>query len=276
MPTCYFPRLIRNPNYSFLTAPDDGQLSLMMVPCGKCYACLSARRRQWLFRLKQESLHSKFTFFITLTYNDENNNNHLRKEDLHNFLRRIRRDHGVKYYSIGEYGTRTKRPHYHIILFVKDSESSLSEETRRYNWIYYIRSKWNLGNVVVSEANVKRLNYICHYHTRPKRIELPDGTLGETFCLMSKGIGLQFMTPENLEIIKTRKKKDVFDLEGQTITLPRYYRKKFDIEPPEPMYDTKSLLQQAEEFHMDPFNYLMDMRDKDTKKMTKYDNQEKL
>lgn len=266
---CLYPRLISNPNYDDRQTAD--QAPLMLVPCGKCHACLSARRRQWVFRLQQEALYSKKTLFVTLTYSDEYHDGFLHKGHLLNFIRRCKYNwkKSIKYYAIGEHGTQTKRAHYHILLFIKDNIQS------DFDWIKSIRSLWPYGNVKVGDAKIKAINYVCHYHVRPKRVEISEGVFSYCFCLMSKGLGLQFITEETLKIINSREKKDVFDWFGNHITLPRYYRKKFSIDPPSPFYDDKSLLQIAKERYVDPFELLQDLRDLDREKLTKYNNQEK-
>ena len=100
------------------------------VPCGKCPICVKAKVNSWLFRLDQELKRSVNPLFVTLTYNEEtvphgNDCLTLCKKDLQNFFKRLRKSYEktnpnapkIKYYACGEYGSKTKRPHYHIILF---------------------------------------------------------------------------------------------------------------------------------------------------------------
>ena len=99
----------------------DGKV---IVPCGKCMNCLTNRRESWIIRLIEEFKTKKATF-LTLTYNDENlvyadgEKPTLSKRDVQLFLKRLRKSlkKSIKYYCVGEYGTRTNRPHYHFILF---------------------------------------------------------------------------------------------------------------------------------------------------------------
>lgn len=85
-----------------------------------------------------ESTLYKNNYFITLTYDDdhvpykyvgdENGEaikiNELIRRDLTLFLKKLRIDYqrknnhiGIRYYASGEYGDRTYRPHFHILLF---------------------------------------------------------------------------------------------------------------------------------------------------------------
>lgn len=42
----------------------------VQVPCGKCFACQSNRRRDWHMRIKYEMLHCLQSFTVTLTYDN--------------------------------------------------------------------------------------------------------------------------------------------------------------------------------------------------------------
>ena len=95
------------------------------VPCGKCHECQEQRREMWSLRLSEEAKDHLNTAFITLTYNDENmlwcgDYGTLQKKDLQDWLKRLRRQIEplkIRYYAVGEYGTNTMRPHYHVLLF---------------------------------------------------------------------------------------------------------------------------------------------------------------
>jgi len=98
-------------------------------PCGNCLSCLQKKRATWSFRLLQEMYVSESAYFLTLTYDNENVPRNesgipiLNKRDLQLFKKRLRKFNkkytkvSVRYYSVGEYGTRSYRPHYHSIIF---------------------------------------------------------------------------------------------------------------------------------------------------------------
>lgn len=100
----------------------------MMVPCGKCSACLHNRRNRWINRLTLEQFISDKATFVTLTYNDAWRPEQLSKYDIQCFLKRLRqasRDFHIppfklRYFVCGEYGSKTFRPHYHALLFGVD------------------------------------------------------------------------------------------------------------------------------------------------------------
>nr|WEY17963.1 MAG: replication initiation protein [Microvirus Sku126] len=99
-----------------------------MFPCRSCLACLNMSRYHWVKKLELEKLSWKYTYFITITYNDDNLPDELKVRDLQNFIKYLRKliaPAKLRYFGAGEYGNKTKRPHYHIIIFT-DYEFSLS------------------------------------------------------------------------------------------------------------------------------------------------------
>lgn len=125
--TCPTPIKVKNPN-------DPKEYNT--VPCGRCYACLENKRTDWRIRLTEELKGSKSAIFVTLTYSDssleytdiitrnkitytkEYTHPIVHKRTIQNYIKRLRKL-GLKfrYYAVGEYGTKSKRPHYHIIFF---------------------------------------------------------------------------------------------------------------------------------------------------------------
>lgn len=88
--------------------------------CGQCMPCRLNRRRLWTARLMLEAQKHEHSCFLTLTYDDDHLpvGGTLVKRDVQLFLKRIRRaGFNVRYYVVGEYGDRSKRPHYHMALF---------------------------------------------------------------------------------------------------------------------------------------------------------------
>ena len=104
-----------------------------MIPCGKCIGCRLDKANDWATRCTAEAKQWKTNCFITLTYNDEKipKNNSLRKKDLKDFWKRLRyyhkgiekrywkgkEEYPIRYFSCGEYGGQTGRPHYHAGIF---------------------------------------------------------------------------------------------------------------------------------------------------------------
>lgn len=106
------------------------------IPCGQCVECRLKYSKEWAVRCVCESkLYPDNTcWFVTITYDDF----HLPvpisilsrktasttlfyplvKKDIQLFIKRLRkRFSGVRYYYCGEYGSKSLRPHFHILLF---------------------------------------------------------------------------------------------------------------------------------------------------------------
>lgn len=203
----------------------------LTVPCGKCGACKHNRRASWAFRLLQELKVSKTAYFITITYSDENIPYDpttgiitLRKRHLQKFIKRLRKehskltDHKLRYYAVGEYGSKTNRPHYHAIMF--NLYPSLIPDLDRI---------WKNGFIHVGNVNDKSIMYVSKYHVNANKNQ--DDQEPE-FAIMSRrpGIGSNY-------IEKTKdwhRENQYFHVinNGFPQSLPRFYRDKmfYDIE----------------------------------------------
>lgn len=215
MGRCLFTRRLVN------KSPHSFSERYINVGCGKCYTCLSNRRRQWLFRLGVESINSASVWFFTLTYEDEHLPFKLCKDHLRSFLDFF--PYKFKFYAIGEYGPKTLRPHYHAILFFKDDISFLDIDA-------LFHSSWIYGFIKYSPANYRRLNYVLHYHTRPKE---PVKGL-KTFQMFSNGLGRDFIYDEDgdfrndLLVYLKSGGRVIQDLNGNYFVIPRYYTRKLE------------------------------------------------
>lgn len=238
---CINPYRKINPRY-----PDESPLEFIDCPCGKCFPCLVNKRSEWLLRLRTESLQHNYVSFVTLTYSDEFLPSELSREHLRNFFKRLRHHLSFKYYAIGEYGTENKRPHYHFIAFSDcpvNSGVSLS---------------WSFGFVDVEcPVSPAALNYVLHYHVRPKQPfgdSTPELANKRTFSVMSKGLGISLLLdkdgnfkPDIKRMLMESHERLISTPFGGTIHVPRYYIKKAEekglkVLPPMPMDYHKSNL----------------------------------
>lgn len=218
--------------------PDTSNIEYINCSCGKCANCLVNRRQQWWFRLFNESICSNKTYFVTLTYDSDNNDGVLHPAHLTNFFKRLRifASFRFRYYAIGEYGTHTLRPHYHVMFFVYDDD---------FEFVSSVEHCWYYGFVHVGACTPSSINYILHYHVRPK--EPVEGL--NTFQRFSKRLGLSFLFDNDdngnlyiknrsvLDMVLSSSNRVVSDGVGHTFVLPRYYVKKLkeqDLPIPEP------------------------------------------
>jgi hypothetical protein len=104
------------------------------LPCGKCLECRLEYARTWAIRCVHEAQMHPHNSFITLTYSDKNlKNPKLEYRDFQLFLKKLRKTQNapIGVFVTGEYGEKTKRPHWHAILFgywPKDAIHSRSNE----------------------------------------------------------------------------------------------------------------------------------------------------
>lgn len=136
--------------------------------------CRITRRQEWTARILLESRLHYASFFITLTYSDEHlpENGSLRKSDLQNFVKRLRKNTGrkLRYFAVGEYGTRTGRAHYHAIIFGTEN-FGLEDRTvkgRLVSTSPEIEQAWTLhgqklGHTSAAILNRKRARYVAGY-----------------------------------------------------------------------------------------------------------------
>lgn len=279
------------------------------VPCGRCYACLGSRRSSWAFRLHAESMATDTvdTLFITLTYDESAlaaRSFLLCKKDLQALFKRLRKNgNHFKYYAIGEYGTHTQRAHYHAMVFlkaVKDNEGNV-DITDRVKFVHNLQFYWqefecrrptgkSLGFIKVDSISPARVNYVLHYHVRPK--EIPDscpqvygydkkGNLkreGKPFAISSQGLGVEFFQSPGVQE-KLNSDPDnylISDMLYHRSVLPRYYRKKFGLVSLDQKIDSSPWQDIPKKYaKRNDYNYLFSYRDFMKRKFLKYNLQEK-
>lgn len=135
---------------------DEARLAATPFPCGQCLACRINRSRVWQHRIMLESYVHSNSCFVTLTYDDENvpEDMNLKKEDYQKFLKRLRYYLGYKfrYFLVGEYGEKTERPHFHVILFgVSMGEKDIIDRA------------WNKGYTKVGDVSKDSARYMTGY-----------------------------------------------------------------------------------------------------------------
>lgn len=107
------------------------EYATFQLPCGKCLECRLEYSRQWAIRCMHEAQMHEKSCFITLTYGDDHLlDPKLNYRDFQLFQYRLR-DHirrkeqgnksneevKISIFVTGEYGDKTKRPHWHAIIF---------------------------------------------------------------------------------------------------------------------------------------------------------------
>lgn len=206
------------------------------VPCGTCYACRTNKINMWIDRIEMEQrCHSTPAYFLTLTYSNENlyyNENRIPSVHLkhvQSFFKLLRKSYSgcrLRYVYLGEYGGKTHRPHYHVILFGLPSADSRFHQDR-------IESAWKRGHCRLSFLNARRIAYCASFHINV--CEWPSGA-DKPFVQYSRrpGIGYEYAQSLNLGTInpETGETKGIsahsfryVRLSGEVRPLPPYVRK---------------------------------------------------
>lgn len=162
---------------SFDVKKGDNVLQEIKVPCGKCLGCKQKKIRDWALRCQHESKMHEFSYFVTLTYDDDHlpDGGSLRYEDFRSFMKKARHWYGIfdwktkkqwdktkiRFFMCGEYG-KLKRPHYHVLLynfpipdlkFLKTSSKGSNLYTSELvSWLWNNRGYVTIGSVEYASA----------------------------------------------------------------------------------------------------------------------------
>lgn len=76
----------------------------------------------------------------------------------------------IRYINCGEYGPKTKRPHYHAVVWnFKPTDLRRFSKDRRGYWLYTskkINEIWNKGFVIIGNAETDTVSYVARYCTK--------------------------------------------------------------------------------------------------------------
>ena len=227
------------------------------VPCNKCILCRDKKAREWSTRAMCEAQSSSgYPLFVTLTYD----NIHLPKEGVNklhaqNFMKRLRvnlnrylgYDVNLRFFLCAEYGSKTKRPHYHALIYNFPILDSLKRTLSiiEKSWSFAV-SKKNLpgglifrddksnryrqqfGFVYVQHAQGGHVKYCMKYMR--KDCEKPFG-LNDVFYLSSRrrGLGFQWLQEHYDEYVNDPQLTDVtftdkWSMANYTAAMPTYFK----------------------------------------------------
>lgn len=247
------------------------------LPCGKCQACKLSYSQEWANRAGLEIKNWKHNVFVTLTYNNENlpkqnvrlENKEtgevykqipsLKPKDLTKFMKDLREYYRKRYNHInirfmgaGEYGSETKRPHYHLIIFNLPITDLKPKAVNYDNDIYYdseiIKSIWKKGHVSITNATHENAAYVARYTMKKQQSKVEQKQMKKLglepeFLRMSRspGIGGYYYEKhkkkiwENDHIIITTKKG------AKKITPPKYFTRLLEKENAKKAFNLKEV-----------------------------------
>lgn len=221
------PLWIKNPRPS--TIPVVGRM--IQVPCGKCVECKQSRRSEWCVRNMCELLDSVSAWFVTLTYDDD----HVpamgvKVDHLQKFFKRLRRCISpLSYFACSEYGEKTLRPHYHMLLYFHE----IVDIERMYKLII---QNWTFGMCYIGSVTPSSIIYCTKYILKDK--QKPQNQ-NATFNLVSRrpALGSGALDPFSnssvvLASVRYKNLADFFANSSSIVfadskgVVPRYFRKK--------------------------------------------------
>lgn len=189
--------------------PQGVENHTISFPCGHCDECVRHKRKAMACRIANEaSLTPHDNCFITLTYDEVHlpqaeycgvPRGTLRKKHLQDFMKRLRRrldyhyNIRVRFFACGEYGSKTKRPHYHLVIFGWCPDFTKCDCRGNNSYVCPLLSGlWDFGFHLVQKFEVSHANYVAGYVTKKlSDIDLLAGC-ENTFYLSSRrggGIG---------------------------------------------------------------------------------------
>lgn len=188
-------------------------------PCGRCPSCRLQASKAWQVRIMHHKLANPGpSYFLSITYAPQHlpSDYSLHHSDIQVFLKRLRKNNPsdkISYFCAGEYGPKTSRPHYHMILFGYNGRPDDLEKT------------WGLGEVHVGLATIQSAGYCAGYsYKKLSKYQYSKTNRKPPYVAVSRGIGLSWcLNSDNWQ--KCLKNGFIY-FQGKKYAIPRYYFKK--------------------------------------------------
>lgn len=231
--TCFHP----------IEVPKKGYVDLKQtVACGRCIGCRRDKQQDWASRLLHEAKRWLFKKFLTLTYDDEHlpANKSLQTRDVQLWQKRLRKartGEAMKFFTVGEYGDRGARPHYHSIVYglqVPDQRKHSKSGEHDLFRSDEMDKIWGLGHVWVGSVTAESCAYVAQYVVKKINGSKAAEHYGERkpeFAIMSRrpAIGREHYNEFKNEFFPA----DFVVIAGKKRRMPRYYAELFKKENPE-------------------------------------------
>lgn len=183
---------------ALISGPLYGTDQWIQIPCGKCVGCKLDYARNWTARLMCEKTlwDDDECWFLTCTYDDEHLPDPVYGPDKYGcldddgnpfpymtldprdhtlFMKRLRKaiaPQQCRFYGVGEYGSKSSRPHLHYIVFglPLDEDDPSQLEFYKFNEfgekLYksrFLDSIWKKGYVTVGKVSARSCGYVARY-----------------------------------------------------------------------------------------------------------------
>lgn len=195
---------------------------IILAPCGKCYACKTKRVNDWYIRTIHEhtskEYYKTFMYFITFTYNNNHiGNNSLDYRDIQLFMKKLRKEYKepLKFLCVGEYGYKSGRKHFHMVIFGFKKLISYGK----------VNKMWSFGNLDIDIVrSYSAVRYLLKYSFKDYKINpilyKLDGRTPPMFRC-SKNFGKSYCMKNYEQIFED----GYIQFHNIKYSIPRYYRK---------------------------------------------------
>jgi hypothetical protein len=161
--------------------------------------------------------------FITLTYSDEclPKDKSLSKPDLQKFFKRLRKNNPTekfRYFACGEYGEKSKRAHYHAIIYVNSTDYDFDMKKA-------VEKSWTFGMTHIGGVTPSSIRYVLNYVKKQEVKKIGFYYVEKPFQIMSKGLGERYVK-ENEDRLS---QLGYMSIKGIKYSIPRYFEKKSEL-----------------------------------------------
>ena len=145
-------------------------------------------------------------------------------KDVQNFMKRFRKfitkyigkNEKIRYYIISEYGTRSLRPHFHIVLhsdsdklaeYMRDTSFEVKPLATRDRQFYSNRavsSCWSFGYCTIDKADDKVAGYVSNYVVGSSKLPRLLRQLAPQKTFHSVNYGIPFTKEESIQMLRSR------------------------------------------------------------------------
>lgn len=288
---------------------------VMLIPCGQCIGCRIRQREDWTTRIELEARDypKEEVWFITITYDDEHvpgmivkTGEIMRKvqytwkpgekrpssvqillyEDIQKFLKRLRKAYRgkLRYFVAGEYGEKTARPHYHMILYgwrPTDLENLYKIHHNGYYTSKWLADLWGMGQIQIAQAVPETYRYVAGYVTK-KMYEIDGKKANEYYELgQTKPFACMSLKPALGDHYYQEHKAEIWQqgyiqcTNGKRAQIPRYYEKQMEAENPQRLWrikqnrQKKAIEQKRLQLEEQDYKTVLETKERVTKKQTK-------
>lgn len=213
----------------------------VQIPCSKCNGCKQEIAESWAIRAYHESLMHEQNSFLTLTYEDEKlpDDFSVSLREVQLFMKKLRKQYGnsIRFFAASEYGSKTFRPHYHLLVNGVDFRSDRKLYKNTPQGPLYTSDKlaqiWGKGHCTIGTVTLKSAFYCIQYifdkkagdpnrYVRTHPVTGDIVTCAPEFRTMSCKPGLGFTWFQKYK--SSCFPSDFIVIDGRKFPVPRYYQ----------------------------------------------------